>query len=112
MAHRTRWMELRVFEFTHLRHVNRSGCVSNHECQAGQRAIHHFRPRKPLARFQYNYGVPNVVLQGISRLNTDQATVAVDYDATKAESRVGQVLLPEIAGKSTISASRIRPAFH
>lgn len=31
----------------------------------------------------YQYGVPNVVLVGTSRLKTDQATVALDYDATK-----------------------------
>lgn len=31
----------------------------------------------------YTYGVPNVVLIGTSRLRTDQATISLDYDATK-----------------------------
>ena len=31
----------------------------------------------------YEYGVPNVYLLGTSRLDSDQATVALDYDATK-----------------------------
>jgi hypothetical protein len=31
----------------------------------------------------WTYGVPNVFLKGTSRLNSDQATVAFDYDATK-----------------------------
>ena len=30
----------------------------------------------------YQYGVPNVYLLGTSRLNSDQATVSLDYDAT------------------------------
>ena len=31
----------------------------------------------------YEYGVPNVFLIGTARLNSDQATVSLDYDATK-----------------------------
>ncbi len=31
----------------------------------------------------YEYGVPNVFLVGTARLNSNQATVALDYDATK-----------------------------
>ncbi|HEY1903114.1 MAG TPA: carboxypeptidase regulatory-like domain-containing protein [Terracidiphilus sp.] len=31
----------------------------------------------------YQYGVPNVYLLGVSRLNSDQANAAIDYDATK-----------------------------
>jgi hypothetical protein len=33
----------------------------------------------------YEYGVPNVILIGTSRLRSDQATVAIDYDATATD---------------------------
>src|ERR1017187_285298 len=33
----------------------------------------------------YEYGVPNVYLLGTSRLNSDQATVSLDYDATSSD---------------------------
>ena len=33
----------------------------------------------------YTYGVPNVILIGTSRLRADQATVSLDYDATKSD---------------------------
>ena len=59
-----------------------ASAIMNAKLGNGQYIIPSSQATGPL---QYNYGVPNVVLQGISRLNTDQATVAVDYDATKAD---------------------------
>jgi len=59
-----------------------AAAIMNAKLPDGQFLIPSSQATGPL---QYNYGVPNVVLQGVSRLIADQATVSVDYDATRTD---------------------------